>query len=253
METIDKVSAYLTVGELVAQNHRAADVFDKYGIDFCCGGKQRLADVCSQKGIVPEKVIQELRLLPEEKKGTSTQAYTLWQLGSLIDYIVQTHHTYLQDELPVLSGYLRKIVSAHGDRHPELGRVEDLFLSLKEDLLAHLWKEENVLFPYIKKIVSLQKEKGTLLQTYAASPIAVMEAEHEIAGKLLKEIREMTQDFALPDDACPTYRVVFAKLIVLEKDLHTHIHLENNILFPKAIALETTLLNPHHPTDEYVI
>ncbi len=253
METLEKTPELVTIGEIVATNYRTSDIFDKYGIDFCCGGKKRLADVCGQKGISFERVIQEVNQLEEIGAHMPALSYQEWALDFLIDYIVQTHHQYLQEELPAIAAYLRKLVSVHGGHHPELLDVEELFLSLQDELLSHLWKEENILFPYIKKIVSLHKAKGALERTFVASPITIMETEHETAGDVLKEIREITHNFALPEDACTTYRVTFARIIGLEKDLHTHIHLENNILFPKSIALEGQLLNPLHSTDDYVI
>ncbi|MDJ1472329.1 iron-sulfur cluster repair di-iron protein [Cytophagaceae bacterium DM2B3-1] len=253
METIEKSPELLTIGEIVATNYRTADIFDKYGIDFCCGGKRLLADVCTQKGIHFESVLQEVNQLGDSNMPIPMQAYQHWPLDFLIEYIVQTHHQYLQEELPQLAAYLHKLVQVHGSRHPELAQVESLFVSLKNELLSHLWKEENILFPYIKKIVALQKENGKLNCMFAANPILVMEAEHETAGDLLKEIRQTTQNFTLPEDACTTYRVTFDKLKALEKDLHTHVHLENNILFPKSMMLENQLLNQPQSRDEYVI
>ncbi|MCU0355276.1 MAG: iron-sulfur cluster repair di-iron protein [Cytophagales bacterium] len=253
METLENTIASVTVGEIVADNHLAANVFEKYGIDFCCGGKRTLFDACARKSVSVDKVVADLVSVLSQRQPMPSQSYNHWPLDFLADYIVQTHHAYLRRELPTLEGYVRKLASVHADRHPELVRIAQLFLTLHDELTAHLGKEEQILFPYVKRLVALQRDNGVLERKFAASPVAVMEAEHETAGELLRQMREMSNDFTPPADACNTYRVTFAKLTDLEKDLHQHIHLENNILFPKAIALESDLLNRVSSPDHYVI
>ncbi len=236
----DLLTSEPTVAQFVAANHHAANVFKKYGIDFCCSGKKPLAQACTEKGVDAGAVLHDLGELPTEDVLPS-QDFRSWDVGFLTDFIVQTHHRYLYAELPMLREYTAKIARVHGERHPELREVFVVFAALQAELEDHLQKEEKVLFPYITRL-SMAAETGQTLiappfQT-AENPVRMMEQEHESVGEMLERLRVLTRDFALPADACNSYRVTFAKLAQLEKDLHQHIFLENNILFPKAIALE---------------
>ncbi len=232
-----------TVGEIVAKDYRKAQVFKKFGIDFCCGGKKALADVCSKKGLDIEKVNAELAAAEEQSNGSATN-FSSWDAGFLSDYIINTHHRYVQENVPFLSELSQKVARVHGENHPELVKISLVFAEVASDLHKHFEKEEEILFPYIKELVAAQKA-GTKLQDphfgSVANPIKVMEMEHEGAGEDLSEIRQLSNNYALPEDACTSCTILFKKLEEFENDLHQHVHLENNILFPKAIELEKSL------------
>ncbi|MBA9075689.1 iron-sulfur cluster repair di-iron protein [Rufibacter quisquiliarum] len=233
-----------TVGELVAKDFRKAQVFKKYGIDFCCGGKKSVAQACEEKGVSQEQLERELGALPDTSAVAETD-FASWDPSFLADYIVNIHHKYVREAIPALYEYTNKIARVHGSRHPELVQVANHFVNVANELESHMPKEERVLFPYIKQL-NEAKQKGAKLAPAAfgsiQNPINMMEMEHEAAGGELEAIRTLTNDFTLPEDACATYRVAFAKLQEFEKDLHRHIHLENNILFPKALELEKEVL-----------
>jgi len=231
-----------TIGEIVAKDYRKAQVFKKFGIDFCCGGKKTVTEVCDKKGIDISEVKQQLASM-EADQGNPSQNYQNWELDFLCDYIVSTHHKYVKDTLPFLSEISAKVARVHGDSHPEVVVAANAFAGVAADLSAHLLKEEKVLFPYIKQLVAAKRENAALPQApfgQVSNPIQMMEAEHEHAGEDMSEIRTVTNDFAVPDDACTSYRILFKMFQEFESDLHQHIHLENNILFPKAIDLERT-------------
>jgi regulator of cell morphogenesis and NO signaling len=235
-----------TVGELVAKDYRKAQVFKKYGIDFCCGGKKSLKQVCEEKGINPETVESELNAMPETGSAAARgNEYEKWDLGFLGDYIVNVHHTYVREAIPTLYEYTTKVARVHGGRHPEVVEVAKHFVNIANELEAHMPKEERVLFPFIKQMVEAKKS-GVKIDRPAfgsiQNPINMMEMEHEAAGGELEAIRNLTNDYTLPADACATYRVMFSKLQEFEEDLHRHIHLENNVLFPKALELEKEVL-----------
>jgi regulator of cell morphogenesis and NO signaling len=227
-----------TVGEIVAADFRAASVFEQFGIDFCCGGRRLLADACGAAAADPESVRRALDALPSPATDDDTDM-TRWPAERLIDHIVSTHHAYVRVAMPAIAHYLAKLVSVHGDRHPELARVAAAFDQLRHELQQHLMKEEHVLFPYIRELATRSNGRpytspfGTV-----ENPIRMMEREHQEAGGELRVIRELTGGYAPPADDCTTYRVCFTELAQFERDLHRHVHLENNVLFPKAIALE---------------
>lgn len=229
-----------TVGEIVARNFNTAAVFEKYGIDFCCGGKKDMQTACAEHNLNYETVCREV----EEAANTllpSSQNANNWALPFLTAFITQTHHQYVNDSIPVLLKYTQKIASVHGKNHPELITVAQLFITLSDELLQHMQKEEQVLFPYINNLYSAYQNKAMPPNAQfgtVANPLRVLENEHEIAGNLMQQIKDLTQNYTLPSDACNTYGVTFARLHEFETDLHRHVHLENNILFPKALALE---------------
>lgn len=223
-----------TVGELVAENRASARVFEKYGIDCCCGGKRSLDDACRERGVAPAVVLDELNQAaltprPDERD---------WQnapLSDIIAHIVSHHHAYLKSELPRIADLFAKVVPAHSEREPVLIEVSEIFGILKEELDAHLMKEEMILFPTIAR---LEAGGSSGAPCSIEHPIARMEYEHESAGRALAQMRHLTRDYYIPDEACNTYRALFATLAELESDLHEHIHLENNVLFPRASALQ---------------
>lgn len=231
------------VGEAVAENFRTAGVFEKFGIDFCCGGKKSIAEASIAKGIDPETVISTLQEIPENGNG-KTADFGSWKPDFLIDYIVNVHHSYVEKMLPVIYMHSQKVADKHGQNHPETVKITDLFAGINEELTVHMQKEEKMLFPYIKSLITLQ-EKGEEAEYppfgTVENPVRVMEMEHEAAGKLMGEINSLSSGFNPPEDACTTYKVLYNELKEFENDLHMHIHLENNILFPKAIALEEKL------------
>jgi regulator of cell morphogenesis and NO signaling len=232
------------VGEIVKDDFRAADIFTSYGIDFCCGGKISVADACAESGCNESKVLAEIEAL-KSKAGAATHEFDNWKLDFLTDYIINTHHQYVKRAIPQILPLAQKVAEVHGDNHPETVKINDLFQDLAEELTSHLHKEEMILFPYIKKLVAAEAaggcDDGACFGTIA-SPISVMEAEHENAGVILKQLYSLSDGYTAPEDACNTFRVLYGKLKEFEADLHIHIHLENNILFPKAIELEQALL-----------
>ncbi len=232
-----------TIGAIVAEDFRTAAVFSKYGIDFCCKGHRTLEEVCQKKNV---SVAELLDVLNQAAGGSNGQTadYASWPSDLLIDYIEKKHHRYVEEKTPVIRQFMAKLCSVHGDRHPELFRINELFMLSAGDLASHMKKEELILFPFIRQMLKA-KEKGTPLEPAhfgtVENPIAMMKAEHEAEGGRFEEIATITEGYTPPSDACNTYKVTFAMLQEFEQDLHTHIHLENNILFPRAIALEKEL------------
>ena len=230
-----------TIGQFVADNFKAAEVFNKYNIDFCCGGKRELVDVCTEKGISYATISKELEDLEDRIGCMATQNFKLWDAAFLSDYIVQNHHNYVSDSIPILLELTVKIARVHGKSHPELIEIAYTFKALADELTSHMKKEEIVLFPFIKQLINAQKSgfDAPISQFNSVqNPIHCMEEEHEEAGVLIHKIKALSNDFTPPEDACTSYKVAFAKLKEFEQDLYQHIHLENNILFPKAIELE---------------
>ncbi len=231
-----------SLAQIVNNNHRAATVFEKYHLDFCCKGKRTLQQACAESELKVEDVLSELERTEQTSSDKVVINYDKLSLSQLADYIITTHHQYVKKEMPAIVLYLQKVASKHGERHPEMLKVFDLFTAVKEEMDMHMQKEEAVLFPRIKE---LEKQlaagnKNNLSITYLKSPIIMMEQEHDHAGAAMAEIRQLTSNYNLPADACTTYRLSFAALEAFELDLHQHVHLENNILFPKALQLFKT-------------
>ena len=229
-----------TLGEIAAKDLRKAKVFAKYGLDFCCGGKRTLKQACASKGIDVMQVEKELHD-EEALPGIRPLPYNDWDAGFLCDYIVNTHHTYVNKTLPDLRFYADKVFKVHGKHHPELARIHALVVESQAELTSHMMKEERVLFPYIKELARATGGNAPVHARHfgtVQSPINMMEMEHEVVGNNFEEIRRITDGYTLPADACGSYSMLFRLLNEFEEDLHVHIHLENNILFPKAIALE---------------
>src|SRR5262245_33837190 len=220
------------VGELVAERPGRSRVFEELGIDYCCGGKLSLAEACARRGLQPDAVRR--RLAEADTEGVS--GGTDWRaapLADLCNHIVSTHHAFLRRELPRLRDLLGKLTRVHGDRHPELRDVLAVFEPFADELAGHMAKEEQVLFPLITWI-----ESGDVPPTpFVLQPIAVMQAEHDDAGRALSELRRLTAGYTVPAGGCNTYRAAMAGLAELEADMHAHVHKENNILFPRAARL----------------
>ena len=232
-----------TVGEIVAKDFSTAAVFSKYGIDFCCGGGKTLEDACKEQSVDVAKLQKELNEAAQTKEGNID--FNSWSLKLLADYIEETYHTYIKEKIPVLLQFLKKIKEVHGERHPELLKIHDLFSQSAMDLSMHLQKEERILFPLIRELSEAQKTGLPLEEQHCGSvqnPISVMKAEHLIEGDRFGKISELSGGYAVPADGCETYRATYKMLDEFEQKLHEHIHLENNILFPKAIILEESLI-----------
>ncbi len=232
-----------TLGEIAAKDLRKAEVFKKYGLDFCCGGKKTVKEACEEKGIDVTKVEKELQQA-DKNPSARPLPYNDWGIDFLADYVVNTHHSYVRKNLPDIRAYALKVAQVHGGRHPELIRIQQLVEEVNREFSEHMVKEEEILFPFIKELVSA-KTKGTKPHTEkftsVEDPIRMMEDEHEIVGRCLDEIRHLSGEYTLPEDACASYSLLFKMLDDLEEDTHLHIHLENNIMFPKAKSLEKEL------------
>ena len=225
-----------TVRDIAIENPPAVRVFELLGIDYCCGGRRPLAEACASAGVSVNTVIEQLAVVAPHDPTAKPKHWEDATASELITNIVESHHAFVRRETPRTEGLLAKLVNRHGPSHPELGEIQQLFLALSQELATHMMKEEQILFPYVRNL-----EAG--IQTSAcfpsvAMPISAMIAEHEDAGALLERMRELSHGYTPPEDACPTYRATFQALADFERDLHFHVHLENNILFPKAAALE---------------
>lgn len=232
-----------TVGEIAAKDLRKAEVFKKYGIDFCCGGKKSLKQACEEKGLDVEIVEAELESAPQ-KTTSSANNFNAWEPDFLADYIYNQHHLYYYNEVPVIKSLLTKVTQHHGDNHPELKYIYSLFAQLLQELDTHFMREEKVVFPFIKALVTAKKTGSREVldrQPSLTEPIRIMEVDHEAAGDILAEMKKIANGYNPPADACNSYQFLYKKLKELDEDLHQHIHLENNILFPKALKLEREL------------
>ena len=228
-----EIDAGEKVGELVARHGGLARLFEEEGIDYCCGGRESLRHACQERGIDIKKFLHRVEKLDE--KGTSEKKFST--LTELIDHIVSTHHVFLRSELPLLNNLTLKVLTAHGDKDPRFLVLRETFLEMADELTQHMFEEEQILFPMIRKLEVSQSvpefHRGSI-----AYPIRQMETEHDKVGSALYDFRELTDEYLVPDWACNTHKVMLASLLDLEKDLHQHIHKENNILFPRAIRLE---------------
>ncbi|HEV9035022.1 MAG TPA: iron-sulfur cluster repair di-iron protein [Puia sp.] len=230
-----------TIGQIAAKDIRKADVFRRMGIDFCCGGKQTLKEACEQAGVSEEHLQFALKEAVMSSPSVS-QDFTRWDLDFLIDYIIQTHHKYLMENARIISDLGQKVAQRHGKYHPELKKLVEGLSGFLRDMMTHIMKEEMILFPAIRQMVA--KERDPKLETgltagLVREAIMMMQTEHEISGEDLKFFRKITHDYALPEDACNSYTYLFEKIKEFESDLLQHIHLENNILFPAAVKLES--------------
>jgi regulator of cell morphogenesis and NO signaling len=232
-----------TVAELVASDYRTAEIFKRHGIDFCCGGKKSIEKVCAEKNLDASKLQEEILALQNAPKDNEYN-FNEWELSFLIDYIVNVHHVYVNRNMNQISEYAQKVARVHGDHNTETKDIVKLWDDVVAELTMHMKKEELVLFPYIKNIERYSKGglKEFPLSHFGTvrNPIRMMEQEHDLAGSLMKHIATLSSNFTPPAHACNTYRVLYAKLKEFQDDLHQHIHLENNILFPKVADMEDT-------------
>lgn len=230
------------LGAIVKKNYKTAEVFENFGLDFCCMGTQTLEEACTASNIEMNKVIIALN---EIKANESDDVnFDMWPLNLLADYIYQRHHKYIETKTPIIKSYLEKICLVHGNKHPELLEIKKIFDETSGELAVHMKKEELMLFPYIKRLVHARENNTTVKSPVfysVAAPITAMKNDHTNEGEQLQRIAKLSNNFAPPADACSTYQVTYQLLKEYEKDLHVHIHLENNILFEKAIHLEEEL------------
>ena len=234
-----------TIGEIVAEDYRTASVFENYGIDFCCNGNRSISEACSDKDINEEELLSKVEQV-KQGGASGTPDFQSWPLDLLADYIEKKHHRYVEEKIPVLKQYLEKISQVHGARHPELLEIATLFNGSAGELTAHMKKEEFILFPYVRKIVKTRQtgeHPGEPHFGSAKNPIHVMMQEHDNEGERFRKISGLSNNYTAPEDACNTYKVAYAILKEFEDDLHLHIHLENNILFPKTIEMEKELIH----------
>lgn len=234
MATLDR-----SVREIVADYFRAAAVFERFGIDFCCGGLRTLAEACRDRKVSPVEVLNEM-IEACERQNETVPRFTRWSVDALVAYIVRHHHAYVRRVLPSMVVHTRKVAASHGGGHPELEEIAAIFEEVAEEMTAHMMKEEEILFPYIEQLELARRLREPVPAAALGSvekPIAMIEHEHEHAGLAMARIRELSRGYALPQGACTTYVACFRELEEFEQDLHVHVHLENNVLFPKAHAL----------------
>ena len=226
-----------TVGQTAAAIPASVTIFEKHGIDYCCGGNLSIAEACSRKQLDPATLTEEIRRAAQSPAPDSRDWRTA-PLGELVSHIVATHHIYMKAQLPAVEARLVRVLAAHGERHGEtLRAVSNVYAAMKAELDGHLAKEEMVLFPLIQALVG-GAPAGSFHCGSVQNPIRVMCREHDSAGGALAELRALTQDYTLPADACATFTALYRDLEAMERDLRRHIHLENNIVFPRAIELE---------------
>lgn len=229
-----------TIGEYVAKDFRTAAVFSKYGIDFCCKGNRTIEEACEKKNLDFAQIENEVAQLLETKSDGAID-FKSWPSDLLIDYIEKTHHRYVEEKSAVLLPFLDKLCKVHGQSHPELFEINELFKESAGEFAQHMKKEELLLFPFIKKLENAIRTGQQIEQPHfgtVENPIAMMKHEHVTEGERFVKIAEITNNYTPPSDACNTYRVTFSMLQDFEQDLHKHIHLENNILFPRAIEMQ---------------
>ncbi len=228
------------IGELVANDYRAASVFKKQKIDFCCQGNRSIGDACLERGIDQNDLLHDLQQAVSEKATTAFD-YKSWPADLLADYIEKKHHRYVEAKIQEILPYLDKVVRVHGGKHPELFEIQDLFKQSANELTTHMKKEELVLFPHIRKMVQSNGNYVAAAFHTVQNPIEMMHHEHDTEGERFRKISYLTNGYQAPLDACNTFMVTYALLKEFEDDLHEHIHLENNILFPTALTMEENM------------
>lgn len=230
-----------TVRDYAIETPQTIPVFEKLGIDFCCGGNRPLEEACAAANLKLADVLASLEAALATPVQRSEKELQAGSLAELIAHIVGTHHVYLRRELPQIEKLADRVYEKHGANHPELAQVRSVFHGLADELMLHLMKEENILFPYVERMEESVLQREPILPPpfgTVANPVRMMEHEHDSAGEALKAVRKATHSFTPPEDACTSYRALYTALENLERDLHQHIHLENNVLFPRALAME---------------
>lgn len=232
-----------TLAGIALTHHEFIPVLEKYNLDFCCRGKKTLAEACTEKNIAITEVVNEMN----ESIITKIPAmpFTDMTAEQLISYIIIHHHFYVKNSIATIYAHIEKVATKHGERYPHMQKVLALFTEVVEELLPHMEKEELVLFPRIKEIAAIDTKQPfiTVSQGFLSNPIQMMEAEHDTAGQHLFKIRELTNQYTPPESACTTHRICLEELKAFEEDLHKHVHLENNILFPMATHIIAAMNN----------
>ncbi len=231
-----------TVRELALENAGATAIFEKLGIDYCCGGSRTLEEACRAADVPLDRVLESLGATQRSTQvGQEDHNWQAKPLGDLVSHITNTHHQYTRDAIARLGPLFDKVCSVHGANHPELLQLREIFAGLAQELTAHLMKEEMILFPYILRMEKAVVEGAPILRPpfgTVQNPVSMMVHEHDSAGNALRSLREISHNYTAPGDACISYQTLYKALPELEADLHQHIHLENNILFPRAIEME---------------
>lgn len=233
-----------TIKEIVTNNFQTAAVFEKYSLDFCCRGGKTIDQACAEKGIPADDVYREVGMLSPTAPADVSR-FSEWQPDFLVQYIIANHHAYVRKMIPVLYAHTQKVASVHGQNHPEVIAIARSFEKVALELQQHMQKEEQILFPYINQLCETKRGNASVDRSpfgTVQNPIAMMEREHQSAGDELYEIRSLSNSYDPPQDACTTYRISYRELQEFERDLHQHVHLENNILFPQAILLEQEII-----------
>ena len=243
---LNKIDSSTSVSDIVKHDYRTADIFRKYNIDFCCNAKWPLDIACSSRGLDTGLVLDELQKLTRQAPSSAAIEFDEWEIDFLTDYILNVHHRYLRKALPCVKSHITHFLEDHTKQFPELAELDTIIKRMINEIPPHMLQEEEIIFPYIKQIYHAWRNKESyanlLIRTLRKPVEEMMLKEHEITGKRLRRMRELTNDYTPPQNACIKHRVLFSKLKELDFDLVQHIHLENNILFPKAIALEKELL-----------
>lgn len=237
------LEATRTVREYALEIPAATRIFEKLGIDYCCGGGTSLSDACVKAGVTVEEVLDSLKRTERSEENIAGEEWQTASDAALIAHIVETHHEFTRDELVRLEALLAKVCGVHGQNHPELFHIQSQFQELRRDLEPHMLKEERVLFPYLIQIEeSIAKEQRLTVPPFGTvrNPVRMMMTEHDAAGEILRTMREASSDYTTPPDGCISFQTLYSALMALEADLHQHIHLENNILFPRAAEREAT-------------
>jgi regulator of cell morphogenesis and NO signaling len=233
-----------TIRDIVVGDIRAAPVLERFGIDFCCKGNRTLGEACRDLAVDPTEVLTELTNACNRQAG-ATSSIAEWEVETLIEHIIRQHHGYVRRALPSITAHLAHLASAHGGKRPELRRIAATFEEVSAEMMQHMAKEEAVLFPYVEQVARSVRRNQTPPRPVFGSveePVAMMEREHEHAGLAMARIRELSGGYQPPAGACATYVLTFRELEEFESDLHVHVHLENNILFPKARTLAASAL-----------
>ncbi|PVW15836.1 iron-sulfur cluster repair di-iron protein [Marixanthomonas spongiae] len=232
-----------TIGQIVVEDYRTAQIFKNHKIDFCCQGNRSIEEAAKKRKLDAKLLLNEIMDM-QQAKTEGTTDFSSWPLDLLADYIEKKHHRYVEEKIPILKQYLNKLCKVHGDKHPELFEINEHFIASAGDLAAHMKKEELILFPSVRKMVNAKRTNSSMEKPHfgtVQNPVQKMMDEHEVEGERFRQIDELSNGYTPPADACNTYRVTYALLQEFENDLHEHIHLENNILFPKAVELEKEL------------
>jgi regulator of cell morphogenesis and NO signaling len=240
------LDSHSTIRHIVAEDFRAASVFERHGIDFCCGGNRPVAEACRELGVNADALAAELEAVMASAEP-GLPRYNTWELDFLTGYIVSNHHGYVRQAIDTLGAHTRKVSEVHGERHPEVKAIAETFENVAREMTQHMAKEEQVLFPYIVDMVAAARGGRPAPSApfgVVANPIRMMESEHQAAGDAMASIRNLSGGYTPPEDACTTFKVTYQELRAFEADLHQHVHLENNILFPKSLALERQVRGP---------